>query len=243
MRFVLLLLFLPFLANGQAQLVVDSNIGEREIFNDLLTLSSGSVVYSCKDPQKGVEPYISNGTAAGTKLINDIRANGDSYPKHFVEANGFVYYFAFATNTPSLFRSNITTGATVQVANLQLPPGSSYNQSRIFKLGNKVVFTTSWADLNVVIANYEIWSVDITSGDIQRQILSTGDTTLNVTVFARQSGDKLYFSIAKNQLWVTDGTLANTKKIGSIRPDLTIRNVIADGSKERLKNNFPSYDI
>jgi hypothetical protein len=34
----------------------------------------------------------------------------------------------------------------------------------------------------------------------------------------------------RNQLWETDGTLANTKKIGSVRQDLFVRNLISDGN-------------
>ena len=68
------------------------------------------IAFHAYDKQHGDELCVSNGTQAGTMLINDISpGENTSYPKNFSSKNNYAYFIAFPTadgNTATIYRTN-----------------------------------------------------------------------------------------------------------------------------------------
>jgi ELWxxDGT repeat protein len=231
-RFTFFLFFVPALLFGQAQLVVDTHIGNGEIFDKtFILLSSGKLAYGGSDPIHGEEPWISDGTAAGTRLLADIDTTGvGSNAQNFIEINGVVYYKAFADGKLGLYRTNLSTFVTELYVPMQAPTGVNYKVSPILSLANRLVFTTSFNENG--LATLELWSLGTIATDLVKVPLGQGPTSIGHNSFPKKIGSKVYFNInsSNNELWETDGTAQNTRKLGEIPLPLRMRDYITDGS-------------
>ena len=67
--------------DGYTNLYEISNEMEPNTANDL-------IIIAANDGVTGIEPYITDGTAAHTKLINDINPNTDSSPNYIIVVSG-----------------------------------------------------------------------------------------------------------------------------------------------------------
>src|SRR6185436_13776553 len=77
------------------QLVKDCNPGNGSsaIYN--LYELNGKIYFRASDATSGYEPWVSDGTTAGTKMIKDINpGSSDSYPSTFIPFNGLFYFNA-----------------------------------------------------------------------------------------------------------------------------------------------------
>ena len=70
--------------------VSSSNVSYLTAFNDKIIFSASNLTYS-------TEPWISDGTSAGTILLKNINKSGSSNPKAFVAFNGKVFFVALDT--------------------------------------------------------------------------------------------------------------------------------------------------
>lgn len=89
--------------------------------------STGKVIFAGCDVGAGCEPYVSDGTTAGTKLLKDIAAgNTASDPKGFVAIDNEVYFEATDdAHGAELWKTDGTPGGTVLVADIVPGPDSS----------------------------------------------------------------------------------------------------------------------
>ena len=58
---------------------------------------NNKVIFHAQDGQHGAEPWVSDGTEAGTFLLHDIMddaPNTSSFPKPGINYNGYLYFFA-----------------------------------------------------------------------------------------------------------------------------------------------------
>lgn len=91
----------------------------------------------------GREPWISDGTGAGTFMLQDIQtgfneSNGSSNTKHFVEYNGKMYFFAAGTLGKGLWETDGTTLGTQLVYNTTI-----YRIDEFLVHNNLIYFTNS----------------------------------------------------------------------------------------------------
>ncbi|WP_116812858.1 ELWxxDGT repeat protein [Steroidobacter cummioxidans] len=88
---------------------------------DLLVTSSRA--YFAARDSSGFEPWVSDGTAAGTRLLRDINPTGNSNPAWFADFRGVT---VFATNDPiqgsQLWRTNGASTGTVLIGNVPASP-------------------------------------------------------------------------------------------------------------------------
>jgi ELWxxDGT repeat protein len=118
-------------SNGSAPgtvLVKDINPGSAPgLFFMTLTNVNGTLFFSANDGFKvhGVELWRSNGTAAGTVMVNDIDpGTGSSLPSDLVNRNGSVFFQATdGVHGGELWGSNGTSAGTVMVKDID--PGST----------------------------------------------------------------------------------------------------------------------
>ena len=183
----------------------------------------------------GFEPFVSDGTAAGTRLLRNIAddtATGDSLPAEFIEFNGALYFTADDEVVGrELWRSDGTPAGTRLFADLVSGPASSYPVAP-FVAGNRLYFFT-------LAGVRTLWSTDGTSAPVNVGPLDNAVDTLlpwftidpNTRLDrqwscpqprAAQLGSQFYFpAVASStgwELWKTDGTRAGTQVAVDLGP-------------------------
>ncbi len=172
---------------------------------DSLALSNGQYVaaggnfYFAAVDSHGLQPYVSNGTAAGTKPLvpAGLNSGNSAEPQDFTSGGGFVYFSAVIANTDSpyrrqVFRTDESTGATIQVSSL---PDSGSASDLAFVNGHLVYWDTN---------NLTVYRVD---GTKSVQIGSD----MNIDLPYGVVGNNLFFDNAGTAgnpagLYVTDGS-------------------------------------
>lgn len=180
--------------------------------NDTTNTQADAFFFSAtKDTNSGFEPWISNGTTDGTRLIKDINDAGSSYPVRAVFLNGQWIFGAYDdANGFELWASDGTSAGTYMLKNIHPEGSADVSYLTLFK--GKAYFSAQTTS-----NGYELWVTDGTeAGTRLFKDISPGhyDSTPSELVV---SGDYLYFSAAGynegRELWVTDGTEAGTRMI------------------------------
>jgi len=187
-----------------------------------LTTVGTRVFFSALTPTVGREPWVTDGTTAGTTLLKDIKASGGSDPSLFI-ANGTTLFFSADDGTTGreLWKSDGTTGGTTLVKDIY--PGATWDGSMLSTpehalavMGGELYFQARDA-----LDNDELWKSDGTSGGT----LKVKDINLTGTVGSDSGyfsvvGDTLYFSATDGttgrELWSSQGTEATTIRVTDI---------------------------
>jgi ELWxxDGT repeat protein len=163
------------------------------------------------DQAHGRELWKSDGTAAGTQLVDDIvPGSGDSDPQGFVQMNGILFFGA----NGELWRSDGTAAGTTAIFD-ESPFGSATDQIAV--LGNKLIFTA----YDNGQSTGQIWMSDGTAAGTTRvtNLAALGSADTDPTDFT--TFDNAVYFVAQNgttgtQLWKTDGTAAGTTVVASM---------------------------
>lgn len=189
--------------------------------------------FTANDGTSGEEPYVTDGTTAGTLLLKDIRPGIQSSIPNLTNAanfsgfavvNGKVLFAANdGINGMELWVSDGTSNGTVLLKDIAAG-SSSGSPNNFFVWNDKVLFTAS-----TVAEGRELWITDGTAAgtvllkDINLQVISGNNTTSsNPTDFALLNG-RVYFAATTHtegrELWVTDGTANGTVLFKNIVPE------------------------
>lgn len=227
--------------------------------NYFYTLNPGSILFTAKDATHGDELWKTDGTTIGTELVKDINDGlpgsasvellpGFGFPifQGFHPFNNKVYFRAYdGVSTAALWSTDGTTVNTVLVKDII--PGSSFPPPLIFvnnavNLAGKFIFSVSDGT-----ATAELWQCDGTpdgtslfksfsfiNNDFPFILVNyqydANTGTITTPLF---QGNKFFFSASTDaegrELWVSDGTLANTKIVRAI------------GAGAANAFDFPSY--
>src|SRR6266851_1483413 len=179
------------------------------------------ILFRANDGTHGDELWVTDGTAAGTALLDDIiPGSGGSGPAYItVLGNGKAVFAANdGTHGTELWVTDGTAAGTVLLDDIY--PGSSPSYPRyIIAIGNgKALF-----EANDGTHGRELWVTDGTAagtalvddinpgavGSVPRYITSLGN---GKAVFRANDGTHGY------ELWVTDGTAAGTALVDDINP-------------------------
>lgn len=101
------------------------------VFFNYSVIANGKLFFVCSDPVAGIEPYVSDGTTAGTGLLKDIYpGSGGSSPFGFTNAGNNVYFRANdVEHGTELWKSDGTSNGTVMVKDIYPGTLSSYPYS------------------------------------------------------------------------------------------------------------------
>lgn len=204
----------------------------------LLTALGNSVIFEATDGSTGVEPYLSDGTNAGTFRLADIRSGGQSSnPTEMkgVSALGLVFFDANAAGAigRQLYKTNGTPAGTVIVADINAGAGNSNPTNLSSALG--LLFFSANSGTNGI----EPFVSNGTAGrTFELADINAGGSSSPSNIVATPT--YVYFTADDNAVtginaatgiewWRTDGTVAGTMQVHDIRLVGTDANVQLGG--------------
>jgi ELWxxDGT repeat protein len=203
-----------------------------------MTALGNKIVFMAEDGTNGIEPWISDGTEAGTFMIKDINpgaANsmeigGVGATDYFIKRGNDLFFKANdGINGKELWITDGTETGTRMVKDIN--PGGLYTVQYFMLFNERLYFSAK----DTAAASFEtrMWVSDGTEAgtyqfaDISPRVF--GHAIVN---------NKLYFgadSVGKgHELWVTDGTPEGTKMVKDIYPgqyNSSPENITAFGNK------------
>lgn len=180
------------------------------------------LIFSADDGVNGSEPWISDGTPAGTKMIKNIYAgSGGSLPSRFTVFNGKVYFsandgYGTGQHGTELWVTDGTESGTKMLKDIR--PGIISSEPSFFApMGGKLYFNSySNTDGN------DLWVTDGTTAGT-KLVKSIGGAGSDSKIgYIVGMGSELYFSVYQyangENLWTTDGTDAGTVMVKDFDP-------------------------
>lgn len=198
-----------------------------------LTGFDGRLYFAARGPQTGIEPWVSDGTQTGTRLLLDIAPGaGDSNPAGFTALAGKLYFSAddgvYGTEP---WLTDGTASGTILLGDIN--PGSAGSQAAEFTaVGSKLYFAADDGH-----SGRELWATDGNPGsaylvaDISPG--SNGSSPSNLVEF----DGRLYFQArggpeTGHELWASDGTAGGTVLLKDINP----------GARGSYPSDFAPFD-
>ncbi|MDF1799502.1 MAG: hypothetical protein P1V81_10030 [Planctomycetota bacterium] len=176
------------------------------------------VVFAADSDDEGCEPWVTDGTPAGTKLIKNIRNFwSDSNPAEFTPFAGKVYFSAEDNDDRELWVTDGTSGGTVQLANIATATNADSNPHELIVLGKQLLFAATGDS-----GETELWVTDGTANGTVRLVDIHAGVSSNPRHLTRV-GDRIAFLVDRatgggSELWVTDGTAAGTTLVSDVDP-------------------------
>ncbi|HEX9944872.1 MAG TPA: hypothetical protein VGG03_22915 [Thermoanaerobaculia bacterium] len=169
-------------------------------------LPPAGALVSLDDGVHGFEPWVTNGTTAGTRPLGDLRSRASGNPRSLAAAGDRLLYLAGPAATPRLLRAGGSPPATEEI----LLGGFL---SDLTSAGGKG-FLSRAVDLPGQGVSQRVVAVDPASG--RAEMVYDGGSPFNLTPW----GDRLAFSNfgGGQPLWTSDGTLAGTREVIDIHP-------------------------
>ncbi len=170
-----------------------------------------TLYFTATDATHGTEVWTSDGTAAGTQLLDDINSSTDAYdygPHRFAEFGGRTYFVdkASAYGGYDLWSTDGTAANTSRLVDIS--PGDDLYGASIWTdfttINDHLVFTASTAS-----TGNELWITDGTSsGTMLLKDINFGNQSSSPEGLTEYDGS-FYFT-AMGGIWTTDGTTAGT---------------------------------
>lgn len=172
-----------------------------------LTVANNRVYFTNSSSAFGDELWSSDGTTAGTGIAADIDpGTNNGNPEYLTPYAGELYFKAHGPNGRELYKTNGLT--TTLVKDINVGNSSSLNLARFFEYNGLLYFLAN----DGTTGSNELWQSDGTnSGTVKAlTITEVGGYIefLNPIIY-----DNKIFYRTSTQLWVTDGTPANTQQL------------------------------
>jgi ELWxxDGT repeat protein len=189
-----------------------------------LVFSALASPYGANNDNYGQELWITDGTDAGTVLLKDINPNtGNSSPSNFVLYNGQAYFSATDARGTELWKTDGTTVGTLFVKDINTTAtGAGSNPQYFYVWNNKLFFTandgligqelyvTQGTGVSTVLVK------DVFPGI--SDMLDVSNISTNRPFFAGTTNGLVFVAnspIYGQEMWITDGTMANTIASGT----------------------------
>jgi ELWxxDGT repeat protein len=197
------------------------NFGTDQYLASFLMPAGNNIYAMIVKPGTGNVLWKSDGTVAGTVSVKTIGTTGNNNYPHNAAIGSTLYFAGLDGNGKELWKTDGTEAGTIMVQNINAGAANS-NPTLLTALNNNLYF---YADGGV--NGNELWKFDGSSASEVLDIYpgSTGSKPLSNSSFQLgfvESNGTIVFNAANDatgqELWITDGTAANTKKIKDINP-------------------------
>lgn len=206
--------------------VADLYPGEFSSSPSKAVAAAGSLFFAATDPSHGRELWRSDGTAAGTALVKDLRLGaGGSSPRELIVLNGDLYFTADdGTNGVELWKSDGTAAGTVMLKDINPGAGDAVNtyngdDAHLTAIGNQVFFVA-----NDGVHGPELWKSDGTAlGTLMVKDVNPGSAGSQLTRITQVGGQMLFVAtdgVHGEELWRSDGTAEGTSMVKDILPGI-----------------------
>ncbi|MCB0217872.1 MAG: hypothetical protein KDH92_14615, partial [Chloroflexi bacterium] len=180
---------------------------------------NGRLVFAASDAPGGanMEPWISDGSAAGTRVLRDLNPGGRGFNQGFAPHAGRLYFGGDDGGGGELWVTDGEPDGTHAVfASAMRGRGSV--PAGFVSFGNLLFFQAFHFSYGI-----EPWVSDGTEpGTRLLADVNPGEVASSFPAEASPLGDRLYFSADREglgrELWVTDGTTAETRVVSDLRP-------------------------
>jgi ELWxxDGT repeat protein len=210
-----------------SSVTVTSEDSRAGIKKNPFVVANGKLFFTAKTDASGDELWVSDGTAAGTKMVKDINAGtGSASPRFLVEMDGKVYFQASnGTNGTELWVSDGTDAGTKLVKDLYSGSNSS-EPELLTPLNGKLLFSATSAESAVDVQkwlylyNPADGSVTLVKSGLQPR--NVGDSNDRYIITNKTKGLAYFVGQGKgvnDEVYVTDGTSAGTYMIKDICPE------------------------
>ncbi|MEO7119624.1 MAG: ELWxxDGT repeat protein [Ginsengibacter sp.] len=187
--------------------------------SDAEFFSNNNLLYFIADDgTHGTELWVSDGTAANTKMLKDITVGGDTNFDQFINLGNLVI---FTVTTPDnspipysmdLWKTDGTTTTLIKSFGIT----GSYAGYGLLPFNNKIYFDGTDATNGT-----ELWSTDGNTASIVKDIYAGTNSSAPILVNSVYINNRFIFSATDangTELWSSDGTAANTVMIKDINP-------------------------
>jgi ELWxxDGT repeat protein len=171
------------------------------------------VLFWADDGVNGSEPWVTDGTPPGTRMVRDIHRAASSHPKLLTDVEGTLFFTAYDSGNQGrgLWRSDGTAEGTFHLK--QLGTGMWAEPLKLTRMGSSLYFFTGSPVLS-------LWKSDGTAeGTVLVRTLGQGQSASSVDTAV--VGSTLFFtapdSMTGVELWKSDGTAEGTVLVKDIR--------------------------
>lgn len=179
--------------------LVDIDAGRAPMSDAPLAILGGRLFFGADDGVAGNELWASDGTAAGTVLVSDIRAGPDgSFPAQLTPAGDAVFFTADDGTGRGLWKSDGTGAGTVRVFD-------ALSNLRLISVGERLYFILGSG------RDDQLWVTD----DSPRGTIKLADAFF--IYYAADLDGTLYFT-QSTTLWKSDGSVAGTVRVADFHP-------------------------
>jgi ELWxxDGT repeat protein len=183
-------------------------------------IARGKLLFTANDGSSGIEPWVSDGTAAGTVPLGNLRVDsgvGDSNPYGMLTFGaGMLFTADDGVSGRELWATDGTVAGTRLVADIAPGAGSS-NPSWFIDMGGFALF-----EADDGVSGRELWRTDgTTAGTLQVADIAIGAAHSD-PIGSSFGGFVLngiaYFGVGGRELWTSDGTAAGTRLFMDLSP-------------------------
>jgi ELWxxDGT repeat protein len=174
-----------------------------------VAVSGGRLFFAATHPDPGTEPWVSDGTPQGTRLLDDLDPIGSSNPAMFTAFAGRVWFTAYSVADESGGRELWVTDGTETVQVTRVGGGADPEILGIH--AGRLWFAATDPE-----HGRELWSTDgtVEGTGLMADVLPNGSFAPTRLVSA---GDRMFLSAGQypetGGLWVSDGTAAGTHRL------------------------------
>jgi ELWxxDGT repeat protein len=190
-----------------------------------LTAVNGTLFFSAFNGVNGRELWKSDGTAAGTVLVKDIRLDHGSYPRSLAAVGDTLFFSASdGLHHDELWKTDGRAAGTVMVKDINPDPVGASAPDSLVNVNGTLYFTVSYWNVNGTPSantSVEIWKSDgSAAGTVLVEGFDSGSTPALRPGSLTNANGTLMFAAADAQngreLWKSDGTAAGTTLVKDV---------------------------